>query len=151
MIHNSTLAVARCIGETGQFEPERFAYEELPLWLQYERGGGRSVKTAARKLVGKNADWQGNFYKQGDLDLQNCWPTGAAMRNLPIALVNVDDEARLIKESRPLMRIITHGHPRAILGSILFALAVKFAITASHGFSTTSLVEYLRDGMEQYR
>src|SRR2546421_11753209 len=23
-----TLAVARCIGQTGQFEPERFAYEE---------------------------------------------------------------------------------------------------------------------------
>ena len=39
-----TLAVARSIAETGQFEPGRFAYEELPLWLQYERGGGKSVK-----------------------------------------------------------------------------------------------------------
>ncbi|HZU03318.1 MAG TPA: ADP-ribosylglycohydrolase family protein [Ktedonobacteraceae bacterium] len=45
------LAVSRCIAETGDFEPERFAYEELPLWLQYERGGGRSVKTAAKPFI----------------------------------------------------------------------------------------------------
>jgi ADP-ribosylglycohydrolase len=141
-----TLAVARCIADTGQFEPERFAYEELPLWLQYERGGGKSVKTAARKLVGKNADWQGNFYKQGDLNYKTAGANGAAMRNLPIALVNVDDEARLIKDSF-INAIITHGHPRAILGSILFGLAVRFALTTSHGFSTTSLVEYLQEGM----
>jgi len=71
-----TLAVARSIAETGQFEPERFAYEELPLWLQYERGGGRSVKTAARRLVGKNADWRRNFYKQGDLTTKLLVRTG---------------------------------------------------------------------------
>src|SRR3989440_9298931 len=54
------LAVARSIAETGQFEPERFAYEELPLWLQYERGGGRSVKTAARRLYASRQDLRGN-------------------------------------------------------------------------------------------
>src|SRR5258708_7635363 len=140
------LAVARSIAETGQFEPERFAYEELPLWLQYERGGGKSVKTAARRLVGKNADWQRNFYKQGDLDYKTAGANGAAMRDLPIALVNVDHEARLIQDSF-FNAIITHGHPRAILGTILFALAAKYALTASHGPSNVSLVEYLFDGM----
>src|SRR6266853_2975960 len=89
-----TLAVARCITEDGEFEPERFAYEELPLWLQYERGGGKSVKTAARKLIGKNASWLRNFYKQGDLNYKNAGANGAAMRNLPIALVSVGDELR---------------------------------------------------------
>src|SRR6266487_2776847 len=141
-----TLAVARSIAETGQFEPERFAYEELPLWLQYERGGGRSVKTAARRLVGKNADWRRNFYKQGDLDYKTAGANGAAMRDLPIALVNVDHDSRLIKDSF-LNAIITHGHPRAILGAILFALAVKYALTASHGIPIASLVKYLSEGM----
>ena len=141
-----TLAVARSIAESGQFEPERFAYEELPLWLQYERGGGKSVKTAARRLVGKNADWQCNFYKQRDLDYKTAGANGAAMRNLPIALVNVDHESRLIRDSF-LNAIITHGHPRAILGAILFALAVKYALTASNGIPIASLVEYLREGM----
>src|SRR5436853_4046909 len=68
------------------------------------------------------------------------------MRNLPIALVNVDDESRLIRDSF-LNAIITHGHPRAILGAILFALAVKYALTASHRLSIASLVEYLREHM----
>jgi len=141
-----TLAVARSIAETGQFEPERFAYEELPLWLQYERGGGKSVKTAARRLVGKNADWQSNFYKQHDLDYRTAGANGAAMRDLPIALVNVNHDSRLIKDSF-LNAIITHGHPRAILGAILFALAVKYALTASHGIPIASLVKYLSEGM----
>jgi ADP-ribosylglycohydrolase len=141
-----TLAVARCIAESGQFEPERFAYEELPLWLQYERGGGKSVKTAARKLVGKNANWQSNFYRKGELDYKTAGANGAAMRNLPIALVNIDDESRLIKDSF-INAIITHGHPRAILGAILFALAVKYALTTSHKFSISSFVDYLRVGM----
>ncbi len=141
-----TLAVARCIAQTGQFEPERFAFEELPLWLQYERGGGKSIKTAARRLIGKNADWQHNFYKQRELDYKTAGANGAAMRNLPIALVNVNDESRLIKDSF-LNAIITHGHPRAILGAILFALAVKYALTATYGIAIKQFIEYLRDGM----
>ncbi len=141
-----TLAVSRCITEKGLFEPERFAYEELPLWLQYERGGGKSIKTAARKLIGKNADWQRNFYKQGELDYRSAGANGAAMRNLPIALVSVNNESQLIKDSF-LNAIITHGHPRAILGAILFGLAVKYALSISQAITCESFVEYLRSGM----
>src|SRR5258706_7171081 len=72
--------------------------------------------------------------------------TIAAMRDLPIALVNVDNESRLIKDSF-LNAIITHGHPRAILGAILFALAVKHALTASRDIPIASFVEYLCEGM----
>ena len=143
-----TLAIARCITEMGRFEPERFAYEELPLWLQYERGGGKSIKTAARKLIGKDADWLRNFYKQGDLDYRNAGANGAAMRNLPIALVNVHDEAALVRDSF-LNAIITHGHPRAILATVLFGLAVKYALTVSDDISTSSLIENLQNGMDQ--
>lgn len=141
-----TLAISRCITEKGVFEPERFAYEELPLWLQYERGGGKSIKTAARKLIGKNANWQRNFYKQGELDYRSAGANGAAMRNLPIALANANDELRLIRDSF-LNAIITHGHPRAILGAILFGLAVKYALSASQTVTGESFVEYLCSGM----
>jgi ADP-ribosylglycohydrolase len=143
-----TLAVARCITEVGTFEPERFAYEELPLWLHYERGGGRSVKTAARKLIGKNADWLRNFYKQAELDYRDAGANGAAMRTLPIALANVDNEARMIKDAF-LNAIITHGHPRAIIGAILFGLAVNYALTTSSKPSVDSLIEHLQGGMER--
>ncbi len=142
------LAVARCITEEGQFEPERFAYEELPLWLQYERGGGKSVKAAARKLIGKNADWLRNFYKQKDLDYRSAGANGAAMRNLPIALVSVGDESRIMKDSF-LNAIITHGHPRAIIGAILFGLAVNRALITSTGITAEAFVEYLRNEIKQ--
>lgn len=142
------LAVARCIADTGAFEPERFAYEELPLWLQYERGGGKSVKTAARKLVGKKASWIGNFYKQGDLDYRNAGANGAAMRNLPIALAGVKNESRIIRDSF-LNAITTHGHPRAILGTILFSLAVNYALTTSTSISARVMISYLREHTSQ--
>ena len=142
------LAVARCITDTGEFEPERFAYEELPLWLQYERGGGKSVKTAARKLIGKNASWINNFYKQGDLNYKTAGANGAAMRNLPIALVGAKNETRIIKDSF-LNSVITHGHPRAILGAILFGLAVNYALTTSGNVTVESMTGYLRHYMSQ--
>ena len=142
-----TLAVARCISDIGVFEPERFAYEELPLWLHYERGGGRSIKAAARKLISKRASWLENFYKQGDINYMDAGANGAAMRNLPISLVNFTDEMQLIRDSF-LNAIITHGHPRAILGAIIFGLAVKYVLTESNTTAST-LIEYLSSGMEQ--
>jgi ADP-ribosylglycohydrolase len=137
-----SLAVARCINEDGLFEPERFAYEELPLWLQYERGGGKAIKTAARKLIGRRADWLKNFYKQGDLDYRNAGANGSAMRNLPIALANVGNTSRIVKESF-LNSIITHGHPRAIIGAILSGLAANFAVTTVNDLRVIDLVDYL--------
>jgi len=142
------LAIARCITDSGEFQPEHFAYEELPLWLQYERGGGKSVKTAARKLVGKKASWIGNFYRQGDLNYRNAGANGAAMRNLPIALVSVKNESRIIRDSF-LNAVITHGHPRAILGAILFGLSVNYALTTPAGISAKLMVSYLREQMSQ--
>ncbi len=144
------LAIARCITEMGEFEPEHFAYEELPLWLQYERGGGKSVKTAARKLIGKQANWQRNFYKQGDLSYKHAGANGAAMRNLPIALANIHDKPQLIRDSF-YNSIITHGHPRAIVGAILFALAVNCAITNSGVLKPEQLINCILDGLRQVR
>lgn len=139
-----TLAVARSISETGDFEPERFAYEELPLWLQYERGGGSSIKTAARSLIRRNSDWLHNFYKQKYADYRNAGANGAAMRNLPIALVCVNDEAALVRDSF-INAIITHGHPRAILGTILLALSVRHVLTDKTGEPRSTLLSYLED------
>jgi ADP-ribosylglycohydrolase len=139
-----TLAVARSVSDTGHFEPRLFAYQELPLWLQYERGGGRSVKTAARALVRRNADWLHNFYRQGSIDYRSAGANGAAMRNLPIALVHADDEAALVRDSF-FNSVITHGHPRAILGAILFALAVRHILVAQPNGARSTLLGYLED------
>jgi ADP-ribosylglycohydrolase len=141
-----TLAVARSISSTGDFEPERFAYSEFPLWLHYERGGGRSIKTAARALIRRKGDWLHNFYKQGPLEYRFAGANGAAMRNLPIALVSCGDERRLVRDSF-FNAVVSHGHPRAILGTILFGLAARHALTEPEG-APTRAVEYLRDALE---
>jgi ADP-ribosylglycohydrolase len=113
-----TLAVARSIDTSGRFNPKYFAYLELPLWLNYERGGGRSLKTAARNILKKKSRWFKNFYKTSKTTYENAGANGVAMRNLPIALVNYNNERRFIIDTFK-NSIITHGHPRAIIGSIL--------------------------------
>lgn len=125
-----TLSVARCIDENGDFEADKFAYLELPLWLAYERGGGKSIKAAARSIVSTNRDWRLNFYKHGPIEYRNAGANGAAMRVLPIALANTDSSERLYRDVFS-NAIITHGHPRAILGSILYASAAQYLLGES--------------------
>ncbi|GAF80914.1 unnamed protein product, partial [marine sediment metagenome] len=142
-----SLAIARCISSTGEFEPQRFAYTELPLWLHYQRGGGRSIKLAARSLLRTSSSWEHNFYKQGKLEYRRAGANGSAMRNLPIALASAGIEEKIVKYSF-INALITHGHPRAILGTILFGLAVNYILTQSqHNITARTMVEYLTDRM----
>lgn len=141
-----TLAVSRCIDDKGRFSPERFAYLELPLWLHYERGGGRSVKAAARSLIERKRDWSNNFYRHGDVDYFSAGGNGAAMRNLPLALVHYSDEPSLIADSFS-NAIVTHGHPRAIVGSVLFGLAIRHALSSDAG-NVEKMIPYLEHALE---
>lgn len=140
------LAVARCISSTGQFEPERFAYSEFPLWLHYERGGGRAIKTAARALISRKGDWLDNFYRRGPVDYRRAGANGAAMRNLPIALASYSDMSRLVRDSF-FNAVVSHGHPRAILGTILIGLAVRDALSEPDS-PVTNAIESLRTGLD---
>ena len=127
-----SLAVARSIDEKGFFEPERFAYSEFPLWLHYERGGGRTIKKAAHKLLQKRTLWHQNFFRstdnKGTVDYRTAGANGAAMRVLPLVLANPTDSGQLTSD---VFRssIITHGHPRALLGAWLIAYAIQFALS----------------------
>ncbi len=140
-----SLSVARCIDENGNFKPDKFAYLELPLWLSYEKGGGRSTKTAARSIIHTKREWIDNFYA-GGISYRNAGTNGAAMRILPIALVNKDNKERLYQDSF-LNAIITHGHPRAILGTIIYASTVSFLLEETK-LQDKSFYEYLRGVVE---
>ena len=58
-----TLATARSIEANGFFNANTFSKFELPLWLEYELGGGSGTKAAARNLLNKDVSWYNNFYK----------------------------------------------------------------------------------------
>lgn len=121
------LSVARSIKENGEVDQEYFSKKELPTWLMYSRGAGRTIKNAARKIERKSAKWNNNFFtfKAGKetIDYRESGANGAAMRILPIALANFGD---LEKIKRQIFgnSIITHGHPRAIIGGILYGYAI---------------------------
>lgn len=121
------LSVARSIKVDGTIDREYFSKIELPNWLLYARGAGRTIKNAARKIERKSAKWNSNFfnYKAGNttIDYRESGANGAAMRILPIALANFG-EIDKIKEEIFANSIVTHGHPRAIIGAMLYGYAV---------------------------
>ncbi len=122
------LSVARSINKDGFIDQQYFAKKELPDWLLYSRGAGRTVKNAARKIQRKSVNWNNNFYKykigKTRIDYRECGANGAAMRVLPIALANFN-ESEKIKEEIFKNSIITHGHPRAIIGAILYGYCIN--------------------------
>jgi len=122
------LAVARSIKKDGNLDHNYFAKIELANWLDYARGGGRTVKTAANKISRKSKKWFNNFYnykvKEENYDYKQSGANGAAMRVLPIALANLGNTEK-IKEEIFCNSIITHGHPRAILGAMLYGYSVN--------------------------
>jgi ADP-ribosylglycohydrolase len=122
------LAVARSIKKDGNLDHNYFAKIELANWLDYARGGGRTVKTAADKISRKSTKWFNNFYNfkvNGEnYDYKQSGANGAAMRVLPIALANLGNTEK-IKEEIFCNSIITHGHPRAILGAMLYGYAIN--------------------------
>jgi ADP-ribosylglycohydrolase len=126
------LAVARSIKKNGDVDHNYFAKIELPNWLDYARGGGRTVKTAANKITRKSTKWFNNFYNfkvnGQNYDYKESGANGAAMRILPIALANLGNTEK-IKEEIFSNSIITHGHPRAILGAMLYGYAINQMIT----------------------
>ncbi len=122
------LSVARSLKADGSLDHNYFAKIELANWLDYARGGGRTVKTAADKIQRKTTSWFNNFYNfkvNGEnYDYKQSGANGAAMRVLPIALANLGNVEK-IKEEIFCNSIITHGHPRAILGAMLYGYAVN--------------------------
>lgn len=122
------LAVARSIRKDGSIDNNYFAKIELVNWLDYARGGGRTVKTAADKISRKSSTWYSNFFTHkinGEIfDYRQSGANGAAMRILPIALANLGNIEK-IKEEIFCNSIVTHGHPRAILGAMLYGYAIN--------------------------
>ena len=128
------LAVARSIKMDGSLDHNYFSKIELPNWLDYARGGGRTVKTAADKISRKSVKWHSNFYTYKvngeNFDYKQSGANGAAMRILPIALANLGNMEK-IKEEIFCNSIITHGHPRAILGAMLYGYSINQIIIFS--------------------
>lgn len=134
------IATARAIGTHG-FDVEAFAKIELPVWLGYALGGGKSTKAAASNLSRQTAPWFANHY-QGWRDSGG---NGAAMRIQPHVWSAADPgtpDSYLLDVLRNA--ICTHAHPVALLGAVVHAISLGFVIDRKSLPSPADLIEILK-------
>lgn len=148
-----SLAVARSIRDNGKLDHEYFAEIELPAWLEYARGAGRTIKLSAKKIQRKSANWHNNFYsikqKNGRFNYIDSGANGAAMRILPIALVNTGNHNQIYNDIFA-NSIVTHGHPRAIVGALLYGISVsKIILYRPEDFDPIQYLTQLGNSIEE--
>ena len=145
-----TLCVARSVNPDGGFDPKYFMKVELPLWMQYARGAGSTVTAAAKAATRKSASWNANFFvyrhSGSVMDYRESGANGAAMRVLPLAIANLEDSAQLAKNTW-ISSIVTHGHPRAIVGALVIAEAQRRVISGE-GLTTEQFFPSLKKHIE---
>ncbi|MBC8551108.1 MAG: ADP-ribosylglycohydrolase family protein [Candidatus Brocadiales bacterium] len=144
------LSTARSITQNGTCDYDYFAKQELVAWSLYKQGAGRTTSTAAISISRRNAHWNNNFFtvKQKKRDYRNCGANGAAMRILPIVLVNVNNSARM-REQIFGNSIVTHGHPRALIGALLYGHMIDDVLkTKRSNFSSSEFLEGIKNGLE---
>lgn len=120
---------------------------ELPAWTFYERGGGRAVLAAASSWRDGRPPWLGDGRRQDAVKkYREAGGNGAAMRVAPHAIyVGTSEEllySRVIADSA-----LTHGHPRAILGALMYAAALWGALNAQGTLKYGELVEASENGL----
>lgn len=120
------LATSRAITNHG-FDAEAFSRVELTVWPSYALGGGRASRAAAAAMAKQQANWANNFFE----GWENAGGNGAAMRIQPHVYAAPD--LRSLDHLDDVIRnaIITHGHPRGIVGAVFHAVALTFAL--DHG------------------
>ncbi|MFD3826489.1 ADP-ribosylglycohydrolase family protein [Streptomyces sp. NPDC058625] len=117
---------------------------ELPAWPLYQRGGGRAVLAACRSWQSSTPPWQGPERKVRLYFAAGA--NGVAMRIAPHALATLDDDSPGELVSRVLMDgILTHGHPRALLGGVVYALAVRHTLLHQGAMKYGDLLDALSD------
>ncbi len=120
------LATCRAINAHGALDVEAFAKIELPVWRAYALGAGYGSKAAAQSLIRLDMQWCGNFYKSGQSRYVNGGGNGAAMRiqphvwASPLTRRDSDVLREIIRNS-----VVTHGHPRGILGAAFHGLCLR--------------------------
>ena len=137
-----TLSVARSIAAGGDWF-DRFAYMELPLWSLYERGEIGASRKAADSWLEGSPPWHADrkpritkHYFESDGD-------GAVRRILPHVAAAGEGEFKETAAKILSNAIVTHGHPRALLGALAYGYALWRAFRQETTLSYGQLVDEL--------
>ena len=131
------LATSRAIRPDG-FDVEAFAKVELPVWLSYALGGGKSTSAAAEHLSNPRVQWFANTFKGWTRSGGN----GAAMRIQPhVWAARAPGNAESFLPDVVRNTICTHSHPTGLMGAVLHALTLAHATTTGRYPSPNDLLE----------
>lgn len=136
------LAVSRSI-ISGDWK-EHLIGKELPYWLEYERGGGTALKRAAKNYKNKRVPWE----RDNAQEYFNAGGNGAVMRILPHVIAHSDSMGiERLMEDVINDSILTHGHPRAILGATCYAFALHAIMQKSTMLGFGELISMVAGGI----
>ncbi len=131
------LAVSRSL-LSGRSWRGHFTTRELPFWLEYQRGGGGAMLRAAKAWESKTEPWRGKEAKK----YYDAGGNGAAMRILPHVIVHADiADFHAVAEAVAEDAMLTHGHPRAILGALCYAYALYYLLQKQDTLEFGELLE----------
>ncbi len=122
------LATGRAIRPDG-FDVEAFSKVELPVWLSYALGGGKSTTAASENLAKPKVHWFANNYNRWAESGGN----GAAMRIQPHVWSAHDPgnpDAFLLDVMRNA--VCTHSHPTGLMGAVFHALSLAHTFSTGH-------------------
>ncbi len=119
------LAVSRSIRANGRFDVETFSKIELPVFLSYEMRAGKGTKAAAYELMKRHVRWSSNFFDNDRANYFNAGGNGAAMRIQPHVWSAPGHAPRQFVGWVAADAIVTHGHPRGVVGAVIHANALS--------------------------
>jgi len=126
------LACARCC-LAGSGWLSRLITVELPSWTLYQRGAGRAVLAATRAWASGFAPWQSRPSGRSGTDPVAAYfgagANGVAMRIGPHVIITARSELGDLLVRVAADGITTHGHPRALVGAALHAVALRHALS----------------------
>jgi ADP-ribosylglycohydrolase/catechol 2,3-dioxygenase-like lactoylglutathione lyase family enzyme len=116
--------------------------KELLAWRLYQRGGGGATNRAVDLWIRGQSPWSLN---EGDPQKRSYFEAGGngvAMRILPHVVVGAQNESfRPTAYAILLNGIVTHGHPRALLGALAYGFALWQAMRLSGTLSYGQLIQ----------
>jgi ADP-ribosylglycohydrolase len=144
------LAVARSRRLPAKEWWREFTHVELPLWTLYARGGGGATKRAAASWLRGRAPWKAEKTDERRAYF-DAGGNGAAMRVLPHALYHASDsEASRLLHDVALDAVATHGHPRAIVGALVYAYAAWLLLRTQDTLRFGELVHAVLEGRQYW-
>lgn len=127
-----------------------FRQAELPAWLKYERGGGGATKRAAQKWADNISPWDEKSNSPLEIkDYFMAGGNGVAMRIIPHIFKNEENIEKIMAQV-VLNGMYTHGHPRALIGAMLYAMAVRTLIQQDAVLSYGELIDVLIEEEKQW-